>query len=239
MKRVMLLAICGSVILLNANQIYGQNSKMESSTKFSSKIQVHEPLDTTKPKTETPPAKAPELPKVVIPTPVSQRSEYLHPGIMVYLNNKWEGSDHLLNISKNIGVYITIVKPEGEMLHISESEIQREVENLFKVGGIVPQTMAPIGSPPLPAFEIEIFVYPIEKGYVACCDGRLLESVVLDRFKMDSNMAFQAITWEKQSLIVSPKSQFPEQLLKNVNEIAKAFVDRFQAYDKIRKETTY
>lgn len=211
-------------------------AKMDSSIKPSTKIQERKYLE--KPESKTPSTQTPATlpPPIKPPQLLPQYSEYLHPGILVFLNGRWEGSDHLLNISNNIGVYITIVKPESEALDQIQGQLQKEVEAIFAQANIKPVSLVSQGNPPLPAFEIEIFVYPIEKGYAACCDGRLFESVTLDRFKMDPNMAFQAITWEKQTLIVGPKSTFADQLSKNVQAIAAAFVERFQAYERIKSE---
>ncbi len=222
--------------VLSANELMGQlpPAKMTSTTQPSSSIQEKKYLEkpeskahsTTPPKTSAPLIKA--TPQVV------QHATYLHPGILVFLNGQWEGSDHLLNISNNIGVYVTIVKPESEALDVTNEQLQKEVEAIFQQGNIKPVIMTAQGRPPLPAFELEVFVYPIEKGYAACCDGRLFESVTLDRFKMDPNMAFQAITWEKQTLIVGPKSTFADQLKQNIQAIAAAFVERYQAYEKLK-----
>lgn len=209
-----------------------QQSKMETSIKPSAEI---EGLG----KYERP--KAPPPSNVVLPPPVQptrevpQHAEYLHPGILVNVGRGWEGSDHLLNLPHNIGVYIKILKPELGNLEINEQELQRQIETIFGEADIKPLTIAASGKPPLPAFEIEIFIYPIEKGYAAFLDGRLFESVVLDRFNMDSNMAFQAITWEKQNLIISPKDKFGEQLSKAAEDIALAFVERYIAYERLKQ----
>lgn len=209
------------------------SAEMSSTTKSSSKIEGFKPY--VKPPSAGAPPKA-ELPPPVKRAPeVPQHAEYLHPGILVNLNGIWEGSDHLLNLSSNIGVYVKLIKPEEESLDIGEKDLQKQVESIFGDANIKPLTMAAVGKPPLPAFEIEIFVYPIERGYSAFLDGRLFESVVLERFKMDPNMAFQAITWEKQSLIVSPKDKFPEVLTKAVQEIAEAFVTRYQAFEQLKR----
>ena len=174
---------------------------------------------------------------IIRPKPAAtQHAEYLHPGILVYIGGKWEGSDHLLNLPDHVGVYVSMLKPEEAILNISREQLQKEVEEIFKMGNLTPLLTSAVGNPPLPAFEIEIFVYPIDKGYAAFCDGRLFESVTLERFKMDPNMAFQAITWEKQALIVGPKTTFPDQLSKTVQGIAAAFIERFQAYEKIKRE---
>ena len=212
-------------------------AKMNSTTKPSSQLEGFKTYE--KPASTTPPAK-PELPPAVKPLPqVPQHAEYLHPGILVYLNGNWEGSDHLLNISKNIGVYVRIIKPEEEALDINQKELQNQVETAFGEANIKALTMAAVGKPPLPAFEIEIFVYPIEKGYAAFIDGRLFESVVLDRFKMDPNMAFQAITWEKQTLIVGPKESFAELLSKSVQDVSAAFIARYLTYEQIKNSGAY
>lgn len=212
-------------------------AKMSTTTKSSSEIQGLGQYE--RPKAEPTESKAVLPPPVKLPPEVPQHADYLHPGILVNLYGTWEGSDHLLNLSSNIGVYVKLIKPEEETLDISEKDLQKEVESIFGDAGIKPLTLAAVGKPPLPAFEMEIFVYPIDKGYAAFIDGRLFESVILERFKMDPNMAFQAITWEKQSLIVSPKEKFPEQLTKTVQEIGEAFVTRFQVYEKLKRASTY
>jgi len=207
---------------------------MTSTTIPSSTIQGREPLE---PVTKEAPARSsPTLPAPVMPSKATPQkaASYLHPGILVYINGKWEGSDHLLNLSRNIGVDISIVKPENENINITEEQIKKEVGAIFEGANIKPQIMTTQGKPPLPVFQIEIFIYPIERGYVACIEGRLFESVVLDRFKLDPNMAFQAITWEKQQLIISPNSQFADHVIKTTKEIAETFADRFEAYEKIK-----
>lgn len=222
-------------MLSEANaQMPATSSSMKSSSSSSSSMQPLKPLEQLKSESSTSSPKE-QLPGMVKPpTLFKQQAQYLHPGILVFFNGKWEGSDHLLNISNNIGVNVTIVKPEKEAIDITEGQIQKTVEDIFSQAAINPQTLVQAGRPPLPTFQVEIFVYPIEKGYVAACQGRLFEAVTLDRFKMDSNMAFQAITWENQHLIVGPKAQFAEQLTKIVEEIAKSFAERFQTYQRLK-----
>lgn len=228
-----------SIVWIGNLQAEVTPSKMETSIRPSSKIEEMKYLEKKQP-ASAPPHTTQSLPVNVKPHFVEHvhGADYLHPGILVYLNDKWEGSDHLLNLTNNISVFVTILKPEDVLLEITNAQLQTEIEKIFQEANIKPKTLVEVGKPPLPAFEIEIFVYPIDKGYVACCDGRLLESVILERFKMDSNMAFQAITWEKQSLIVSPKAQFGEQITKNVQDIAHAFVERFKTYEKLKQSAT-
>lgn len=187
------------------------------------------------------PSKSGVVAKEALPKPVAppaqrpEKADYFYPGILVNVGGAWQGSDHLLNITNNIGVYVSINAPENEDIHITNKQIADQVEKLFRESNIKPETLVAAGSPPLPVFQIQIFIYPIDKGYVAYCGGRLFESVVLDRFKMDSNMAFQAITWEKQHLLVAPKDQFAEQLTLVVQDIAKTFAERFHVYERIKR----
>lgn len=177
-----------------------------------------------------------DLPKALAaPSQHSEKAEYLYPGILVNVGGVWEGGDHLLNIKNTIGVYVSINAPENEDIQITSQQIKDQVEKRFHEANIKPETLVTPGSPPLPAFQIQIFVYPIDKGYVAYCSGRLFESVVLDRFKMDSNMAFQAITWEKQRLLVTPKELFSEQLTLVIQDIAQTFAERFEVYERIKR----
>lgn len=247
MKYLMMTSLSIFFALISSQQMYGQlppSPTMSSSTQGMSspdKDSIHSPapLKPLQPaaKPSTPASsEAPALPTIKPPTPIVQKATYLHPGILVSRNGTWEGSDHLLNVSNNIGVYVTLLKPEKETLEFTEDHIKKEIEAIFEKANIKPITLAPADQPALPAFEMEFLIYPVEKGYVACCSGRLFESVTLSRFILEPGMAFQAITWEKQSLVVSPKAQFQEQLIKNVQEIAQTFADRFQVYEKLKSE---
>lgn len=240
MKRFLFASLSFFFSLMLVAEAFGQTpppAKMSSTTQSSSTIQsIQQSPFKNEPSQSPKPAIPQPLPEPVAPPAlISQQAEYLHPGILVNIGGRWEGSDHLLNISSNIGVYVSIIKPESEVLEITEIHLKKEVENIFTLTNIKPQILVTAGKPPLPVFEIEIFVYPIERGYVACCAGRLFESVTLERFKMNPNMAFQAITWEKQNLIVSPAEQFASQLTKTVQDIAKTFAERYQAYERIKR----
>ena len=237
MKKIFISSLASVISFMLVADTFAQlpeQAKMTSTTESKSSLKDSSSIDSLR---QTPKKKER---KESLPTPVAaprmvkEHAAYLHPGILVNLGGRWEGSDHLLNISSNIGVYVTIVKPEGAVLGVTEAQIQKEVEAIFTQSHIKPQNLVAAGKPALPAFQVEIFVYPIEKGYVAYCGGTLFESVVLDRFKMDSNMAFQAITWEKQNLIVSPEEQFVEQLTKTVQDIASTFTERYEAYERIK-----
>lgn len=194
------------------------------------------PLSGTKP--AQPPAAAPPAPVVGRPSPqlVAEVASYLHPGVLFFQNGAWEGGDHLFNLTNNIGVYVTIVKPEGDTLPLTEEQLKKIVEEHFKAVNINPMTLAAPGEPPLPAFQIQILAYPIEKGYVVACEGRLFESVSLKRVILDRGLAFQAITWEKKSLQVGPTDKIAEQINGCVTDIAQSFAERYDAYEKRKRD---
>ncbi len=184
------------------------------------------------------PAQAHSVPVIGRPSPqlVAEVASYLHPGVLFFQNGAWEGGDHLLNLTNNIGVYVTIVKPEGDPFPLTEEQLKKIVDDQFKAVKINPVTLAVQGEPPLPAFQIQILAYPIEKGYVVACEGRLFESVTLKRVILDAGLAFQAITWEKKSLQVGPTDKIGEQIIGCVGDIAQSFAERFDAYEKRKRD---
>ena len=190
------------------------------------------PIQQAKP--TPPPVKA--APTRPTATPTQATLSYFHPGIIILDGQEWKGSDHLLNLTNQIGVYVEIIRPENSKLQLNEEAIRSKVSALFNAVGIMPVTLVNPEEPPLPAFEIKIFLYPIERGYVAYCEGRLFESVILKRFDLDPGMAYQAITWQRQTLIVSPVDKAVQQIDQQINEIVASFIEIFQFFDK-RKST--
>ncbi len=213
-------------------------ASMTSTTQGSSTIPSMQPLQPKKPAQEQPKKPAIEIPKNIPSAPIPVTATYLHPGIIVYRDGQWQGSDHLLNLTNNISIYVNILKPGDVNLGVTEAQIKQVVEDVFKTVNINAQTLASQGQPPLPAFEIEILAYPIEKGFAIGIEGKLFESVELQRFQLDQNMAFQAITWEKKTLQVGPTYNIKEQILKSAQDIATAFAERYKAYEDIRKTIT-
>lgn len=175
-------------------------------------------------------------PRLAPVQPISRLHTYFYPGILVSRNGQWEGSDHLLNISNQIGIYVEIIRPETDKLEISKEQIYKKVETVFNQAGIATTTLGPPDQPALPAFQVKIFLFPIDRGYAAYCEGRLFESVDVKRFILDPGMAFQAVTWQRQSLIVAPTDKIIEQIDNQVMTIAQSFAELFQIYER-RKQS--
>lgn len=238
MKRIFFLFF-GSLIVMNASLKSGdgpQPANMSSSVKPQSSIEGIKHLEPTRSESrQEAPQNTPYNYIPIQPINLAQKSTaYLHPGILVNFNGVWEGSDHLYNLTKHIGVNVTLVKADDMKIEVTSEILRKNVEAIFQKGFIDPHIVVGPNDAPLPVFEVEIFLYALDKGFVASCQGRLFESVVPGRVKLDNNMAFQAITWEKQSLILGPKEEFAALLTKEVSEMATSFVEKFTIFERLK-----
>ncbi len=161
---------------------------------------------------------------------------YLFPGLVRYSIDKWVGSDYLYDLPSNIGVVVEVVSPTGSTQNINTALIKQNIEAIFSYARINPVTESFQGQPPLPFFHLLIFAVPVENSYVFSISGRLFEAVRLARLNLRLPGTWQAITWEKQELIVASKTLFFEQLLATSKEIAEFFTQRVTYFKKQRME---
>lgn len=89
---------------------------------------------------------------------------------------------------------------------------------------------------PLPFFHVLIMVNPIEKGYVAYVATRLFESIDIKRSGalLDEQTAFQAITWERQLLLITAKEDLLAQVNSAVDELTTEFLNRYKHFQQLR-----
>lgn len=151
---------------------------------------------------------------------------YPYPGVVSLYNNKWNGLDNLLNVSKTIPIQIDFVLPKGESSGVSELNVLHAIANIFQKEGISTHTPYRGDKPPTPFFNVMILIYPLQGGYVASLQGRLFEEITVERIKLDPEETFQAITWEQNDLITASKDQFEKVVLKSVEDIATNFTKR-------------
>jgi hypothetical protein len=166
--------------------------------------------------------------------PMPSQPAYTHPGIVVSQGGNWVGTDHLLNLTKNIGIVVEILKPAGTKMPFDEATIEKRAADAFKKRDVEATAENSGVRPKLPFFNILLVVYPIDKGFVALIDGRLLESVDPKRVKLDKDTDFQAVTWEKKTLIVAPIDEFEALAEKTVDEIVSTFLERYEYFEKIK-----
>ncbi|MBN9378782.1 MAG: hypothetical protein BGO14_03780 [Chlamydiales bacterium 38-26] len=185
-----------------------------------------------------PPTQAQPLPSPKRPLPpVSSKDSgppFTLPGIVALKGGQWEGSDNLYNLSPNVGIYIEIVKPEGKKIEIDEAALKSHIQEIFSRGGINPNAMHAPGLPGFPLFHVLILVDTVEQFVVASCSCRIFESVGLQRVIIEPGITYQAITWEKQELLITAKDNFEPLLLKSLEELSGAFVSRFQYFQNVR-----
>lgn len=161
---------------------------------------------------------------------------YPNPGIVAFREGRWVGSDHLYNITDRIDIAVEINKPPKVVLPVTEAMIRSRIADIFKKAKIHPVADSLPGKPPLPFFHVLLMIYPIEKGYVAYCEGRLLEQIKVDRVRLDEQTVMQGITWETENLIIIPSDELTDQLYSIVDDIANTFVERYQFYESIKSQ---
>lgn len=156
---------------------------------------------------------------------------YTHPGIVVNQGGRWVGSDHLLNLSRNVRIVSEILKPADTTLPFNEGAIDKKLQDSFVKHGFDPSGVSGSAAP---FFNLLIVVYPIEQGYVALVDGRLMEAIDPKRVKLDPDTQFQAITWEKKTLLVAPKDEFESTIEKSIEDITNTFFERYDYFDRLK-----
>lgn len=155
---------------------------------------------------------------------------YSEPGIATFQNGQWVGTEHLYGVPSTIGVVLDVIRPPGATIPISDNEIREKIGAIFRKGHITERQPLMKGSTPLPFFHMIIIIQPIEKGYVAYVEGRLYEEAQMKRVELKSNIVWQVLTWEKQELVMFPTEQLKSQIEQSVQDIANAFVERFNSY---------
>ncbi len=157
-----------------------------------------------------------------------------HPGVIFEKNGRWMGDEHLYNLTNNIHVYVEVEKTKGLDVNIDKKKIKDTVAFAFKQSILIPINV--VQNPPLPFFDVVVLIAPIDKGYAFYCTGRLFEAVTLSRVDFDKNVQFQAVTWEKQSLLIVPKDKLMDEILAAVKDIANSFVERYRYFEEIKQK---
>lgn len=161
---------------------------------------------------------------------------YTHPGVVSYKAGRWIGNDNLYNLSTEVRVVVEMIKPSGTELPITGEQIRGKAETMFRANGLNPyvaETSTPTATPFL---HLQILVYPIEGGFTASVELRLIENVILARMQAEGGANWQGITWEKQNLVIAKTAEFPVQLQSAVDELMDAFIKRFKFYEKLKTQ---
>ncbi|MGE4574898.1 MULTISPECIES: hypothetical protein [Parachlamydia] len=159
---------------------------------------------------------------------------YTSPGVIALKDGVWAGSDHLYNLTDKIGISIEVIKPANFTAAVSEESLKKIVAEIFEKGNLAPIMRPGETSNPLPFFHILVMLYPHEGALAVFCEGRLFENVQITRVFLDKDTQLQAITWEKQSIVIIPLFDAQAQVSKAVANIATAFVDRYKYFEHVK-----
>jgi hypothetical protein len=165
---------------------------------------------------------------------MAQAVVYTHPGIVQLSGDRWEGSDHLLNLNGPINVIVEILKPKDKDIPLTVESIEKRVNEAFQKADIKTGVDLSSATPGVPFFNVLIIAYPVEKGFAAVVEVRLMEVVNPYRIKLDKDTFFQAVTWEKKSLLVAPTNEFRETVDKTIDELVKTFIERDSYFKAVR-----
>lgn len=155
---------------------------------------------------------------------------YLFPGLVRNYMNQWVGNDYLYNAPPGIGVVVEIIQPSDSSQLINTDVIKNNISEIFLASGITPVSESFNDLAPLPFFHLVIFLTPVDDNYVFSIAGRLFETVTLPRLNFKLPGTFQAITWERQEMIITSKNRLEEQALYTAREIADLFTSRLRYY---------
>lgn len=160
--------------------------------------------------------------------------QYTHPGIVVMdEGGGWSGSDNLYNITDHIAVGVEIVVQDENAFPIKPEIIKERVKTILQSAGITPQAEVQFNKPPLPFLNIVLIAQPINKGYAVYCAGNLFEQVENKRVQLE-NGAYQAVTWDRQHLLVAATEELPYHVNQCVDDIAYAFVKLYRYFLDVR-----
>jgi hypothetical protein len=154
------------------------------------------------------------------------------PGVIGLHNGKWEGTDYLGHVAKHISVDVEVLKGDKTPVNVDTSSLDNAISTLLKNNGFVPKADVTEG-PPLPFLHVLVIIYPVEKDkFVVFTTTRLFEQIQVIRKDFKPAGYWQGITWENQDIILTNFEQLPTQIKTSAEALIKAFIDRYQLYNK-------
>lgn len=161
---------------------------------------------------------------------------YTYPGVIAWREGGWRGGDNLYNLGNRIAVTVDINAPppgsEEEPFPVQEEAIRKRIASIFEEAGIGPLQTGSFEKAPLPLFCVVIMAQPFPKGYAFFCAANLLEEVDLKRTRFDEG-TFQAVTWERQHMVVVPAEQVAYHVGRCVDDLAYSFLKVYRYYQGV------
>lgn len=166
------------------------------------------------------------------PMPTRLSAIFTSPGIATLQGSEWVGSEHLYHLPEAIGIVVEIIKPAttAATITITEEKLKEITVEALKGAHIRSRDPLIANLSLLPFLHILVIAHPIEKGFVAYCALRLFEEVQVPRIFLKAGIVWQAITWEKQELLVTPPEQANVQIEQTIQSMLASFADRIKSY---------
>ena len=151
------------------------------------------------------------------------------PGIATIKDKQWMVSDYLYNLPPNIGIKVEVIKPGGKYIPLAAERAENRIAEIFQEAQINPPLIYEC-QPPLPMFYVLVMVYPCDRRCVAFVTAQLYEIAKPARIDIDLNGVWQAVTWERQTLVASSCEDFAHEVMAAIEDIVYAFTNRFNFY---------
>lgn len=164
---------------------------------------------------------------------VDQAQAYTRPGVVAFQGGEWVGNDHLYNLANKLALVVETVSPAK--LTFTDSDLRQMMTKKLVASNfdIVPTDPGLSVNPP-PFLHALIMVYPLDKQLVAYCGLRLFEPIELLRVKLGKEVAFQAITWERQTVIESSEDSFSAELKRALDDLLETFIEQWKHFERQR-----
>lgn len=156
--------------------------------------------------------------------------ERYYPGLATIKNGHWVVNDLFYGLPFNIGVKIDLLRPSDKFVPLDVVALQNRVKGILGGAGIVTEAIVYPCAPPTPIFNVIIMAYPCDRKCVGFITAQLLEPAKPSRIDVDINGVWQAVTWERQSLVVSACETFEAEVGNNLARLASEFSRVFKFY---------
>jgi hypothetical protein len=215
--------IYASSVTLNADFSSSTTPSLQTGPPSSKPSTQPAPAKKAEPVPQYKPLKQPVLPPMTKP--------FGMPGVIGLNNGKWEGTDYLGYLSKNVGVDVEILRAENVPQVLDASVVEQIIAETFTKEDLIPHSDVKEG-PPLPFLHLLLIIYPVDKDrYVIFGNGRLFEQIQVIRKDFIPAGYWQGITWENQDVTLSNGQQLNGKLRELAQKLGSAFAKRYRQYN--------
>lgn len=158
---------------------------------------------------------------------------YTRPGTVAFQGGSWVGSDHLYNLGDRLGLTVELISPAPMELNdtlLREYILKKLTGNNLEV---ISMDSSVTGSLP-PYLHFLVMAYPIEKNIIVYVGLRLFEPVDLQRVKLGKEVIFQAISWERQTMIETTDENVSGEIKNTVDDLTNTFIEKWKYFERLK-----